>query len=291
MTPLAQMVRFMEDLPFEHNTISFGDGLDAFRFAEPLTTPFIMRGLQLVVLAQGVLDCRVGASYYKLAAGDMLITSVDMPTELNILDASEETPCFGWQVQLNTDDTSTVLSRSKEFKQNDNNTSVSASIEGANTELLECILRLILSHETDGVSSVIYQLTSQEMIARLLQSSLHAPLLHVLTTDSKQAQIAQSVNWLNQHYSQPVLSESLAKEVGLNPSTFRQLFKKLTGCSPIQFQKAVRLHQARELLLNTRRDVSAIASDVGYESASQFSREYKRYFGITPKKQQLQQSN
>ena len=127
-------------------------------------------------------------------------------------------------------------------------------------------------------------LVQQEVIVRLLAGA-HGPYLrHLVAAGSPSQQVAKAVAWLKQNFMEPVDGSELANRANMSPSTFRQHFRNLTGLSPLQYQKQLRLQEARQLMLTQDIDAGTAAVNVGYESASQFSREYRRLFGDPPQR-------
>jgi AraC-like DNA-binding protein len=127
-------------------------------------------------------------------------------------------------------------------------------------------------------------LIQQEITIRLLTGPHGPHLRHLVIAGSPGQQIAKAVAWLKQNFAQPLHGDDLANRAHMSPSTFRQHFRALTGVSPLQYQKQLRLQEARQLMLNENLDAGGAAVSVGYESASQFSREYSRLFGAPPQR-------
>ena len=125
-------------------------------------------------------------------------------------------------------------------------------------------------------------LVLQEIYYRLLNAEQGEKLRQLVTNGSHTHQISQATDWLKRHLNETVVIEELALKVGMSESGFYQHFKALTGFSPLQYQKSLRLMEARRLIRLGDKQVSQIALDVGYESPSQFSREYKRFFNVSP---------
>jgi transcriptional regulator GlxA family with amidase domain len=158
----------------------------------------------------------------------------------------------------------------------------SLSIETLDAALLDALLRLLALLNEPALLSRLAPLIRQEIIIRLLAGP-HGPYLRQLaSTGSAGQQIAKTVAWIKQNFAQAVNVEELAVRAHMSPSTFRQHFRAITGVSPLQYQKQLRLQEARQLMLNQDLDAGNASGLVGYESASQFSREYSRLFGAPP---------
>lgn len=133
-------------------------------------------------------------------------------------------------------------------------------------------------------ADLLVPLVIDEILIRLLRSPAGPSIAQVGITDSNTQKVAKAISWLKKNYDQPVKMESLAKIAGMSLSLFHTHFKKLTLMSPLQFQKTLRLEEARNLMMSKMMDVTNASFEVGYSSVSQFSREYTRYFGRSPAK-------
>jgi transcriptional regulator GlxA family with amidase domain len=161
----------------------------------------------------------------------------------------------------------------------------SISFEALDAALLDALVRLV--NLLGGDPTLIPRLApliQQEVIIRLLTGPHGPQLCHLVAAGSPGQQIAKSVAWLKKNFVQALHGDELADRAHMSPSTFRQHFRALTGVSPLQYQKQLRLQEARQLMLNENLDAGSAAVHVGYESASQFSREYSRLFGAPPQR-------
>ncbi|TVM10014.1 AraC family transcriptional regulator, partial [Oceanidesulfovibrio indonesiensis] len=148
--------------------------------------------------------------------------------------------------------------------------------------LLDAFLRLLdLLDEPESVP-ILAPMVQREIAYRLLTGEQGARLRQIAAAGSHSQQIARTIDWLKENYSQQLKVEALAKQAGMSTSTFHHHFRSVTAMSPLQFQKWIRLHEARRLMLLDRLDATSAALQVGYESPSQFSREYSRLFGAPP---------
>jgi transcriptional regulator GlxA family with amidase domain len=151
-------------------------------------------------------------------------------------------------------------------------------------ELVDALVRLVELLDEPALIARLGPLIQQEITIRLL-SGPHGPQLrHLAAAGSPSQQIAKAVVWLKQNFTQALQVDELAARAHMSPSTFRQHFRAITGTSPLQFQKQLRLQEARQLMLSQNIDAASAGGLVGYESASQFSREYSRLFGAPPQR-------
>jgi transcriptional regulator GlxA family with amidase domain len=158
------------------------------------------------------------------------------------------------------------------------------SLSAQEAPLIDAMTRLVRLVHEPLLAGHIAPLIQHEIMVRLLTGP-HAPCLRqLLAAGSNSHQVARAAAWLKQHFRTEVLMDELAATVHMSPSTFRQHFRSLTGMSPVQYQKQLRLQEARQLMLNQALDAHSTAARVGYESASQFSRDYSRLFGAPPQR-------
>ena len=148
--------------------------------------------------------------------------------------------------------------------------------------LLGALVRLVRLLEEPALVDRLAPLIQQEITIRLLTGPHGPQLQHLAANGSPSQQIAKAVAWLKQNFTRAIQVDDLAARVHMSPSTFRQHFRAITGTSPLQYQKQLRLQEARQLMLNQNVDAGNAGGLVGYESASQFSREYSRLFGAPP---------
>jgi transcriptional regulator GlxA family with amidase domain len=160
----------------------------------------------------------------------------------------------------------------------------SISFEALDAALLDALVRLVTLLDEPVLVPRLAPLIQQEVTIRLLTGPHGPQLRRLVTAGSPSQQIAKAVAWLKQNFVQPLHGDDLADRAHMSPSTFRQHFRALTGLSPLQYQKQLRSQEARQLMLNQNLDASSAAGQVGYESASQFSREYSRLFGDPPQR-------
>ena len=156
------------------------------------------------------------------------------------------------------------------------------SIERLDESLTRALSRLLELLDQPALVALLAPLIKREIIIRLLAGPHGPQLQHLVADGSPSQKISKAVAWLKQNFAQPMQVDELAARVHMSPSTFRQHFRTITGTSPLQYQKQLRLQAARQLMLNQNMDAANASGLVGYESASQFSREYGRLFGAPP---------
>ena len=150
-------------------------------------------------------------------------------------------------------------------------------------ELLEAILRLLRLLDTPEHAKALTPLIRQEILYRLLSGPSGSRLLEISRRDSPSNRIAKALDWLRKYFAEGFMVEELARQAGMSPSSFHQHFRYVTGMTPIQYQKRIRLQEARRILLVDSLDIGEAGFRVGYQSHSQFSKDYRQYFGRLPK--------
>lgn len=247
-----------------------------------LTTETCLFAPSIGVVLQGRKTSQIGGVSLEYGALDCLVNGVDMPSASRTLAASPEEPLLA--VFLVVDrrlaiDVAATIPPATEDKAED---AFGVSVAPVSFDVLEAFSRLIELLEDPQRGAVFAPLLVREIITRVLLGPQGAVLKQVHSTVSSSRRVADAVAWLRENYARPLRVEALADRVGLAVSTFHRLFKKLTTLSPLQFQKSLRLYEARRLMLAEGMDAGIAARAVGYESQQQFNREYKRLFGEPP---------
>lgn len=159
---------------------------------------------------------------------------------------------------------------------------VPLSVERLDARLLDTLYRLLLALDEPSLLGPLTPLLEQEVLLRLLTSAHGAQLRRLVQSSGSAQRIAEAVTWIRNHFADEMRVESLADNTHMSLTSFRQHFRTMTGMSPVQFQKRLRLQQARQLMLDQSMSAGSASALVGYESASQFNREYRRLFGAPP---------
>ena len=257
-------------------------GLSLFRRDEP--TPLIssMYEPSICLVAQGAKRVLLGDDTYVYDAHHYLITSVHLPTVVQIIEASREQPYLGLRLKLDQQEISQLMVDSNLPLPRTQQSSRGMATGEITLPLLTVFQRLIdlLGEEQD--IPILAPIIQREIIYRLLVGDQGVRLRQIASTGSQSNQIARAIDWLKGNYTQPLRIDDLAKQVNMSTSTFHHHFRILTAMSPLQYQKWLRLNEARRLMLVEPLDATTAAFQVGYESASQFSREYSRLFGTSP---------
>jgi AraC-like DNA-binding protein len=274
--------RMLRHLPEPGDHISAVPGLSFYRrdsFCEPVSALY-EPSLSLVV--QGRKRVVLGPETFEYDAGYFILTSVDLPTIAQVLDGSEAYPFLSLILKL---DLATVQEVSGEIDVHGIRAGGAGSgmtIGSVTAELLDAIVRLAALADKPRDLPIMGRLVMREVVYRLLVGPAGAQLRRIATLGTQCNRIAAVIAWLREHYAEPLRIETLAEMGTMGVSTLHHRFKAITRMSPLQYQKRIRLHEARRLLLTEPVDASTVAFRVGYESVTQFSREYRRLFGNPP---------
>jgi AraC-like DNA-binding protein len=214
--------------------------------------------------------------------GQYLLTSVDLPIVSRIVEASEETPCLAMSLKLEMPVIRELLSREEMQVAESPSDSPAMATGDATVEFLSACCRLMDLLNTPQDIPFLSGLIQREMIYRILRGPEGARLRAIATLGDQSHRTAKAIAWIKANYTKPLRVEDLAQIAGMGLSTLHHHFRALTAMSPLQYQKQIRLQAARGRMLVDGLDAASAAFEVGYESASQFNREYSRLFGQPP---------
>lgn len=256
--------------------------LSLYRRDAPTQPTSYMQEPSLCLIAQGVKRVLLGDDTYVLDVHHFLITSVDLPTMVQIITASREQPYLSLILKLDQHEMAQLMVDSHLPPPRAQQSSRGMATGAVTVPLLSACQRLIDLLAAPQDIPILAPLIQREILYRLLVGDQGARLRQIASAGSQSHQVTQAIEWLKRHYTRPLRIEDLAAHVHMSPSTFHQHFRALTAMSPLQYQKWLRLNEARRLMLTERHDAATAAFQVGYESPSQFSREYRRVFGAPP---------
>jgi AraC-like DNA-binding protein len=258
-------------------------GLCASRFSRTNSEcAHVLRLPSLCIIAQGAKNVIVGQEVYEYDPSRMLVFSVALPVAAQITQASHSEPYLALRLDLDPLKISELVlkvypnglppvqERSAVYV-----TPADVSILNAATRLMDCLAQ-------PGDVELLAPLVVDEILIRLLRSRIGPRVAQMGFAESSVHRLAKAISWLRANFSQPMKVEELAELVHMSASSFHEHFKSVTSMSPLQYQKVLRLQEARRLMLSTMVDAGTASQRVGYLSASQFSREYSRFFGNAP---------
>lgn len=257
-------------------------GLSFHRWETPTAPTSYMLPPSICLIGQGRKRLFLGDETYVYDANRFLVTSVDLPVVAQIIEASEDKPYLGLTMELDLRLIAQILLGLEMPSVRPSRERLGIAVGDVSAPLLGAFYRLIDLLASPQDIAALAPLIKQEIFYRLLTSE-QGPRLRMITTAGHHGyQISRAIDWLKQNFSQPVKVEDLASKAGLSLSAFHNHFRAMTAMSPLQYQKRMRLNEARRLMLTEHVDASRAAFQVGYESPSQFSREYSRQFGAPP---------
>jgi AraC-like DNA-binding protein len=237
---------------------------------------------ELVVFAQGEKRINVGGATHVCDGSNFLLTSIDLPVVSQFTKASKNEPFLALVLKLEMPVVREILSQDEFLVPEVASRTLGMAVGKTPVELFNACCRLLDLLDAPQDIPFLGGLMQREIIYRVLRGSLGKHLRAIATLGEQSNRTARAVAWLKANYSKPLRVEELASVAQMGVSTFHHHFRSLTAMSPLQYQKRLRLHVARERLLNDGLDAASAAFEVGYESASQFNREYSRFFGQPP---------
>lgn len=256
-------------------------GVVVFRGTRTDLSQCSISGSRYAMMAQGAKRLRVGDEVYDYDARQYLISAVNLPVFSQLTEASVLEPYLGFSLELDLvklAEISTHLPNDPEPASVDRGIAVAPQ----SAAIQEATLRLARLLDTPADIPVLAPLAERELLYRLLTGRLGARLRQALQHDSHSQRIVRAMSLLQARLAEPISVDEMAATASMSKSSLHFHFKSLTGMTPLQYQKQLRLQEARRLMLSEDHDAAAAAHRVGYESPSQFSREYRRLFGKPP---------
>ncbi len=272
-----------EIMPEETEIDSLMNGLTLFRVEESFPpTPFQYNS-EIIILAQGEKNVYLGNNVYSYDASHYLVLPVPLPTECEGITEPGK-PLLGLSITIDPIEVGEILLDMEDGHKETH--SIPKGIYNApmNEAMYDATIRLLETIMTPQDKKVLAPMIKKEIIYRVLQGEKGEILQALAHRNRRFFQIAKALQKIHESYNDDFDIEKLAKEFDMSSSTFHSSFKAVTETSPLQYIKNVRLHKARNLMIQNGLNVNIAAVEVGYESPSQFNREYKRLFGVTPAK-------
>jgi len=257
-------------------------GLTLYRRTSPTAPSSVTYEPSIAVVAQGRKRVELARKTFVFDASRFLLTSLDLPVVSHVIEASEEVPYLCLLLKLEMPVVRELLSR-EEIQGPEVSSDSPAMATGETTaEMLDACCRLMDLVSAPQDIPFLCSLIQREIIYRILRGPVGARLRAIATTGDQSHRTAKAIAWLKANFTKPLRVEDLAQIAGMGVSTLHHHFRALTAMSPLQYQKQLRLHAARGRMLVDGLDAASAAFEVGYESASQFNREYSRFFGQPP---------
>ncbi|GGM68401.1 AraC family transcriptional regulator N-terminal domain-containing protein [Dactylosporangium sucinum] len=266
------------------------DNLLIIRADRPYPPKPVVYGRVLAVVTQGTKCLAFGDRVYEYRAGQYVVASVDLPVSSHFTEATPASPGLGVGLNLDPADVAELLLQvgPGDLPAIGTDAPAGLAVSDASTELLDALLRLVRLLDRPRDIPVLAPMAKREILWRLVTGEQGPAVRQLGLPDSSLSHVARAVRWIHANYTRRFLVEDLARIAGMSVSAFHRNFQAVTAMSPIQFQKQIRLQQARLQLAAQTGDVTAVSRRVGYDSPSQFSREYRRQFGVPPSRDAAQ---
>jgi AraC-like DNA-binding protein len=234
------------------------------------------------LVAQGRKQVMVGQSVYVYDRAEYLVVSVDVPIVGQILEASADAPYLCLRLDLDPAAIGALMLEAELPGAGSGQPGQALSLSSITVELLDAAIRLVRLLAAPRDVPILAPLAEREILYRLLLGDQTSKLRQIALGESKLQQINRAIGWIKTNFREPFSIDAVASEARMSPSTLHEHFKAVTSMSPLQYQKQLRLQEARRLILSQSIDAAMAGHSVGYESPSQFSREYRRTFGAPP---------
>ena len=243
-------------------------------------------GTVVAVIVQGAKRVAIGDRVYDYGPGQYLIASVDLPVTGHFTRASRDEPALGFGMTLRPSVVASLLLEAPADLALPAARRTAAppgiGVADASPDLLDAVVRMVRLFDSPGDRHMLAASIEREIVWRLLTGPLADTACQIGRSGCKLTHIGRATRWITDNYSSPFRVEDLARRFSMSPSAFHRNFHAVTALSPIQFQKQVRLQRSRLLLMTGDGDVATVGHHVGYDNTSQFSREYRRQFGLPP---------
>jgi AraC-like DNA-binding protein len=266
----------------ENGTADPLPGIRLYRVSSPTAPLPGMFEPAFCVIAQGSKELYLGEDSYRYDPYHYCVGTVELPIVSQIIDASKERPYLALRIELDPILVGSVMVETGHYS-SENNADVRAiSVDALDAGLMDAVVRLVRLLDAPMEAPFLAPLITREIVFRLLRGKQGDRLRHIAVLSGYTSPITRAIERFHKDFDQPLRIESIARELGLSVSWFHHHFKAITGMSPLQFQKRLRLQEARRLMLGDGLDATSAAYRVGYRNAAHFNREYKSLYGLPP---------
>ncbi len=263
-------------------TVEVQPGLHFRRCSRPTERLHSFSKPSFCVIAQGSKELVVGDDHFRYDPAHYMISTVELPMIGQIVEASPERPYLGFWLVLEPSVVTSVMVESGAVQRGDGSGLKSVDVSALDGNLLDATLRLVRLVDAPAEYRVLAPLVIREIVYRLLTGAQAGRLRHLATFGGHAHRMVRAVEKFRMNFNKPLRIEEVARELGMSVSGFHAHFRAVTAMSPLQFQKQLRLQEARRLMLSEDLDAAEAGYRVGYDDASHFNREYKRHFGEPP---------
>jgi AraC-like DNA-binding protein len=254
------------------------------RYSAPSEPIVVLYEPSLCLVAQGGKQVLLAGEVYRYDPAHFLLVSVDLPVATQVIEASPRAPYLALRVALDPAIVGELMADGASLDTRGAALSRAMAVSPVEPPLLDAVVRLVGLLDSPHDIAALAPLVLRELTYRVLTGDQGPRLRQIASAGAPAQRIARAIRWLKDHFAEPLRIEALAREVRLSPSALHRYFKAVTAMSPLQYQKRLRLQEARRLMLGDGLDASQAGFRVGYDSPSQFSREYRRLFGAPPRR-------
>ena len=259
------------------------DGLFLAHLTKPTESPLTLFQPAFCFVVQGGKQVLVGEEVLRYDPGHYLLFTVDLPMIFRVEEASEEEPYFGMRLNLDPALVASVMMEAGAETRKGDASVKAIGVNPVDADLLDAVVRLVRLADKPGEQKILAPLIKREIVYRLLVGGEGARLGHITASSRGDTRrISKAIGRLREHYDEPLKIEEIARQCGMSVSGFHHHFKSVTSMSPLQYQKQIRLQEARRLMLGEDLDAASAGQRVGYEDPAYFSRDYKKLFGAPP---------
>jgi AraC-like DNA-binding protein len=275
--------RIAQALP-EDGTLDVSPDFRLARSSRPTAPVHAVYEPAFCFVAQGSKQALLGEEVFRYDPGHYLIFTVDLPLVFQVEEASKERPYLGFRLNLDPSLVASIMMESGiEIKKGDASAKA-LDVGPTDANLLDAVVRLVRLLDSPFEGKVLAPLITREIVFRLLMGGQKARLGHLMALARDAGRISKAIGHLRENFDRQLKMENIARELGMSLSGFHHHFKSVTAMSPLQFQKQIRLQEARRLMLGEDLDAASAGFRVGYEDPAYFSRDYKKLFGAPPQR-------
>jgi AraC-like DNA-binding protein len=238
----------------------------------------------ICLIVQGAKQVMLSDEEYRYDASRFLIVTMDVPLVGQVIKATRSAPYLCLRLDLNPAELASLILEAGLAETRDRPTAHALTVVNTTPQMLDAFLRFVRLLDSPEDIPMLAPLCVREILYRLLKSNQGAILRQIATTDGQAQRVSRAIAWLKRNFNRPLRIEDIARDLHMSESSLHHHFKAVTAMSPLQYQKRLRLQEARRLMLVRQIDAASAAHRVGYESPSQFGREYARLFGVSPAK-------
>ncbi len=278
----AELVERIARAIHEDGVIQPLQGVHLGRLSAPLEKVHSVLEPSFCVIAQGSKEVFLGDTRYQYDPFHYLLTTLDLPRVSQVLEASKGRPYLSFRLELDPNLVGSVMVEAGHITPPGNTDVRAIDVSPLDASLLDAVVRLVRLLDSPAEARILLPLISREIVYRLLMGDQGGRLCHLTASGGYTPTITRAIQRIRQNFDQSIRIEDVAQELGMSVSSFHHHFKAVTAMSPLQFQKRLRLQEARRLMLGEDLDAAGAAYRVGYNDASHFNREYKSLFGDPP---------